>query len=270
MYRRQLLTLGGSVLAGLAGCLSGSPAGDQHSLSATATSLQPVVVRQASADSIGTWSADATQYLHVAVAVDADEAPARRDLRLRFDGTDHEQVDTARGLWRSRDDEGESYDATSGKGWLLFALPATGNQDEPVLTWPGAEVAVTDDVAGSLSTRLAEPAPPLSLEFEVPDVVEHGTSPELSFTVTNEGTLAGRFVAGLDRSGPSVARVPLEAISKPIPPEETVGWSVPDTYDMDDPGPTELGDGEPDVTYYVDSSAGSQTADLRLLAPGRD
>jgi len=56
---------------------------------------------------------------------------------LRFDGERHAPVSprTARRLWRDR--EGQRYGDESTSGWILFALPESGDAGDAALTWPG-------------------------------------------------------------------------------------------------------------------------------------
>lgn len=292
MRRRRYLRIGGVSLAGLAGCLSFEPpagtdgddsdspddadasptpttaATESPSLTATATSLQPGVVAMTTADSIGTLSDDGSQYLYVRVSVESGDAPAPADLGLHFDGDRSPPADERR-LWRNYNDEEGRYAASSGEGWLLFELPAAGDPDDLALTWDGGEVTVEDDVAGSLSARLANPAPPLTLEVDAPESLERGQTPEVEFSVANEGPRTARFVAGLNRTGPSIAYAPIEAVSRPIPADATETWRVRDTSRIGNPGLDDLGDGEPDMTYRVHWLGGSRTARVRLLAHGR-
>jgi hypothetical protein len=99
----------------------------------------------------------------------------------------------------------------------------------------------------------------------VPETVGHGADPTVGFTVANEGAHDGRFVAGLNRSGPQTAILPVAAISRRVPAGETVTWSVTDDEFMRGPGSDELGDGEPDLSYKLHWPGGRRTEGVRVV-----
>jgi hypothetical protein len=152
-----------------------------------------------------------------------NEKPA--DVGFQFDGQEYSSSDatTATDLYRLYHDNERRYDADSGSGWVLFELPETGDATDVALTWSGGRW----EPDRTLRERLAESFPLLSLEWTVPAEVTTNTEPTIEVSVTNETNRDGRFVSGLNRTGPSVAYAPIESISRRIPAQETVPWSVP-------------------------------------------
>lgn len=236
-------------------------------MAAELDSLQPAVVTQQTADSMGVTSAEGTQYLYLDVAVTSGAVPAREDLRVRFDGNEFEPISQDMRLWRANEHGNSRYDAKNGGGWLLFSLPQTGNASEfALIEADGVGVGpVVSSASMDVDGRLESRTPPLSLEWSAPDTVEPGTTPTLSFTVTNEGNHDGTFVAALNRSGPSIAMAPIAAIREVIPPGEPTTFEVTDTLDVESPGSENVGDGNPDMRYDLQWTDGSESQHLRVV-----
>jgi len=271
MRRRTLLAACGVGVAGLAGCTTdsradetgngtrtgrtdtaartdGTPDGGSARLSVGVDALQPALAQLAT-DSLVLTGGDGAQFLVLDVAVEDGDPPARSQLAFRFDGEEYApaEVETARDYYRYYTDREGQYPTEGGEGWLVFRLPETGDAAGAGLTWPGGVAAVGPEVR----ERLSAPAPPLSLEWMPPETVPLGAEPEVGFAVTNEGALPGRFVAGLNRTGPSIAYAPVSALSRLVPPGETVEWTVTDTLDVDRVDDESLRDGEPDFEYKL-------------------
>ncbi|WP_168216266.1 hypothetical protein [Halorussus halobius] len=284
MRRRRLLALSGSLLAGSAGCLSASapeaPATrDATTTEATTTAesattdastttaepadvsvsldaLQPAMVTMTSPDSIGVRDDD-RQYLLVDVSTSGDgEPPDPESFAVRFDGTDYgpESVDEPWRFWRFEDGGEAFYDPDSGEGLLLFELPASAGSDDaaPALTWPGGEWRPD----GTVRRRLLAPEPSLSVTVDAPESVEPHESPTVSVTVENAGDVPGRFVAGLNRTGPMVAYTPIERVSVAVAAGESETWEHADALSAGDDPDERVGDGESDMTYHLDWAGG--------------
>jgi hypothetical protein len=185
MRRRALLGGCAGALTGLAGCQSTiSEAGDTNTattaerpLSVSLLALQPAVVSLQTADSLGVFGADRQFLVLDVTAIDGD-APAVADLTFRFDGTEVSPSDPDNPDWSDYNPGETRHSADSGRGWVVFELPATGDAGTAALTWPGGEW--TPDAA--LRERIADPAPALSLEWSVPETATVGGSPTLEFT----------------------------------------------------------------------------------------
>lgn len=299
MRRRQVLALSGSLLAGAAGCLSasapeasqtdeshtttGSQTTDADSttdredtttteyadVSVTLDALQPGLVTMTTPDSIGVSGRDA-RYLLVRVSTDGDgQRPAPESFSLAVGGADYrpESVDQPWRIWRFHDEDDPGYDRASGEGLLLFEFPDDPGSDAdssagPVLTWPGGEWRPDE----SIRRRLARPEPPLSVSAEVPDSVEFGESPTVSVTVENRGDVPGRFVAGLNRTGPMVAYTPVERVSMLVPAGESETWEYTDNSIMaGDYSEDQRGDGKTDMSYVLNWADGSARRDVRYV-----
>jgi hypothetical protein len=268
MRRRALL--GGCVgtLVGLAGCQSAdSEAGDtttattaERPLAVSLLALQPGVVSLQTADSLGVSGTD-RQFLVLDVTATDGDAPAVADLRFRFGGTEVSPYDPDSPNWSNYNPGETRYSTDSGRGWVVFELPATGDAEAAALTWPGGEW--TPDAA--LRERLADPAPALSLEWSVPETATVGGSPTLEFTVTNEGRLDGRFVAALTRFGPRVTSIPIAGISRRIPAGETVSFTVDERFSLEASERDDVGDDDPDCSYVLEWTGGSSRRAVRLV-----
>lgn len=284
MRRRALLAGCAGTLGGFAGCLSddsdspadqstGSDTADtaattettpgtatSPSVSVSPLSLQPVVVDMNSPDSIGVFG-EGQQYLFLDLAVTGDEAPAVDEFAFRFDGTESPPYGPDSSYWTDYNPGGLPYDPERGDGTLAFELPATGDASDAALTWPGGEWTLD----ATLRERLAEPAPPLSLEWTVPETAKVYDRPTLGFTVTNEGSVTGQFVAALNRTGPVIAYAPITSILRTVPAGETISFEITDSANLRSPGPDEVGDDESDLAYTLDWAGGGSSREIRLV-----
>lgn len=293
MRRSRFLVLSGLAVTGLAGCSSipdsprttssrgstvqgtnetdtstkSTTAWTGTSLSAELDSIQPALVTHRSGDSIDVVSAENTQYLYLDVAARSGTAPARDNLRVRFDGRGFKPINKNQRLWRAYNHGNSRYDAENGGGWLLFTLPETGDASDIALMvadgsgeWPVVSTPSMD-----FDGRLESRSPPLSMEWSAPNTVEPGTTPTLSFTVTNEGNHDGTFVAALNRSGPSIAMAPIAAIREVIPPGKPTTFEMTDNLDVESPGDENTGDGNPDMRYDLHWTGRSRSQHIRVV-----
>jgi len=268
VHRRRYLALAAVSVAGLAGCtgLPGGGSGDGTPTAGpdivTKATLQPALV--------GLW----VDYLrptgvdeqHLFLALDAgDEGPAREALSLEFGGASHDPVPATelRNLYRTR--EGDShYSADSGTGLLVFSLPesADARPASTRLSWPGG--LWRPDAA--LTERLQAPPPSLSVAFDGPAEVSADETVTVTATVTNEGDVDGRFVAGLNRYGPVVASYPVAKLSAAVPAgqstavEHATAMSLIGEMDQAD-----VGDGEVDGHFGLQYPGGDAEAAFAVV-----
>jgi hypothetical protein len=276
MRRRVLLAGCAGALGCFAGCLSDEPdspadrssrsettettTATPPSVSVSPLSLQPVLVDMNSPDSIGVFGED-QQYLFLDIEVTGDEAPATDEFAFNFDGRETTPYDPDSGFWTDYNPVGLRYDSTRGEGTLAFELPATGDASEAALTWAGGEWTP----GATLRERLAAPAPPLSLEWSVPETAEVYDRPTLGFTVTNEGSLTGQFVAALNRTGPVIGYAPITSVLRTVPAGETISFEITDTVDLRAPATDRVGDDESDLAYTLDWAGGHLSREIRLV-----
>lgn len=280
MRRRALLTLSGGLLVGNAGCLSAatndikrsptesanetasppltqSPTDTPTSVSVALDALQPVVLYLAT-DAIQI-NTDSGQYLFLTVSASGENPPEKTDFSFHFDGHTFAPFDgDERDVYRAYGDS--EYDAEAGTGWMLFVLPSTGSATNAYLAWPGG----TWHPEEMLRRRLEASTPSLSVSASFPDDVAVGDAPEISLRITNEGELPGRFVAGLNRSGPRVAYRPIARVSVSVPAGKTVTHKVADD-ELTPMHEEDVGDSEPDFTYYLHWETGDQEKQVRLV-----
>lgn len=278
MKRRTVLAVGGLTLAGLAGCLgrsddtgtptddTGTPTDDNPTtttqtydgVEVSLEAVQPGVVELISPDSVGVHDTD-RQFVSVQVDT-AGVAPPRDAFALQFDGVAYPPADLDDyRLYREYGDS-TGYTDDRGSGWLLFELPPTGDASAAAVTWPGGRFTLPETARRQLSTS----APSLSVAFSGPDTAAVGDAPPLSVEVTNESDVPGQFVAGLNRTGPLVAYIPVTALSVLVPAGETVPVT-PETDALDDPGGAALGDDEPDVTYTLAWAGGDAEVAIPMV-----
>lgn len=224
-------------------------------VSVNTDALQPGLVTMNTPDSIGVKET-AKQYLVLQISAEGTTLPTRDDFEFEFAGADFQPISSGPGrrIWRFYGEEGKLYDADSGQGFVLFELPETNNvadasdSSEIALMWPGGEWRPDE----SLRERLVTPSPPLSVSVDIPDAIRTDEQPTVTITVQNEGDVAGRFVAGLNRVGPYVAHRPVARISMLVPAGETETWELRDDSIMaGDYSEEDVNDGEPDIRYYL-------------------
>jgi hypothetical protein len=238
-----------------------TPTATGEGISVAFETLQPAVL-QLYTDAYGV--ATDGQYLFVRATDSGDTTPpARTDVEFRFAGEAYSPADAdgARDLYRLYEDRDGRYDADSGRGWLLFRLPETGDASDAALVWPGGEWRPPTGVR----QRLAAPAPTLSVEWSVPETVTRSSEPAMEFSVENAGDVPGRFVAGVNRRGPQIAVAPVVRASRLVPAGETVTWRVSDRFDVRSPGEEALGDGQPDLTYDLVWAGGQLDREVRVV-----
>lgn len=228
------------------------------SLSAEVDRLQPSVVLLG-IDSIGASGAD-QQYLFYEVEVTDGEPPERLDFGFRYGGDIFSPgVDTGGQLWRASETE-DRYTAERGSGWLVFELPPQRSASHAALSLGGDEWPVGDAVR----ERLEAPAPELTLEWNVDEEQTPGETP-MTFTVTNNGNLDTRFVAGLNETGIRTAYSPIEAFTRLIPAGETVTWETTHENGVSPDSDTLDGSGT-DGTYTLDWTGGHLERDVRFVS----
>jgi hypothetical protein len=285
MRRRALLSATGATLAGLAGCLSGSsgdePADGTDTTNGTDTpsdptatteprepsvrvspaTYQPAIVQLAT-DSIHI-NDDAGAYLFLSVdATEAEEPPARDEFGFELGDGRHAPVDPEdRRLWRQYHED-DSYGGGNAAGWLLFELPEAADAETARLSWPGGEWQPDE----SLRTRLAAEYPQLSMSLSVPEKVPQGEHPTVTVTVQNESDVDARFVAALNRVGPRIAYAPVTAPSFVVPAGGSETWEYTGDFDTTPLGDEELGDGQHDMTYHLDSILGQESRQVSYVA----
>lgn len=260
MRRRRLLTLCGSLVAGT-GCLGQSertPAPGTPSETGTAIEtptatlvedavVQPGVVGPDSPDSIGVYDS-AGQYLVLTLGAGG---PERSAFAFQFDGATYTPATFDRGLYR--DGEWNVQYGEDG-GPLVFALPESGDAGDARLTWPDGEWAPSELVRD----RLEAPLPPMAVSLTGPATAAEGDGSTLSVSVTNEGTVTGRYALALSRSGPMLASTPEARITG----ELDGGASA--THEFDIVAPT----GEETTTYYLD--APGESDDSHTVSPTQE
>lgn len=282
MRRRQVIGACGTMVVSITDCISYvnendtniSPTNSTATHTATRTptntkqspaqpvsvlSLQPVLVARTSPDSIGISGTSAEQYLYLNMSDVGETTPPSEKILFRFDGTNHRPMTDVDRLWYAYTNEDTQYTAHRGTGWLLYKLPATGDASTTALTWPDGEWRPKE----SLRQRLATSIPPLSLS--IPESIHGSETPTLTFTVTNEGDIAGHFIAALNRAGPSIASLPLKIVSRLIPAKTTTTFEVADTNDIGVSRADEQDGNSPDMTYTLGWTGGQLRRGVRIV-----
>lgn len=279
MHRRRFLAAAGALTTtAAAGCLTGSPASDSTDrttteattdtsttttvpLSVSLDRYQPGVVAMTSPDSIGVRRGEGAA-LFLDVTSDGDDGPARTDFRFRFGGSMYSPVDPDDvRLWREYGNRAGAYGVEGRDGWLLFDLPQSGDAADAHLSWSGGEWTPPRELRDRLAAGFD-----FGIEYDFPETVEHGERPGVALTVTNDADAPARYLAALNRAGPRVAHAPVETISFVLDPGETRTWTYEDEYfgsgDIDE---SEVGDGDPDMTYYFDSASENREFRVRIV-----
>lgn len=303
MKRRTMLATGVSVLAGLAGCIDGTDAGDGPGSAAGASDtdstdsptpspaegepvdgdgdgdtettsagadvtvenvvLQHGYVVPSSPDSIGVRDG-ANQYLVASVTVDG--SLPREAFGLAVGDETVSSPTTLDEFYRTRWGDEEWYERDRTSGLLLFRPMIESGDEEVRLTWPGGEHAV----GGSIPDRLSRSTPVFSAAFDLPDTVAGETAPSVDIEVTNEGDSERRFLGALNRSGPLTAYAPLARVSELVGAGETVTITYDDSWFVPSGGFDEerIGDGQADLRYHLHYPGGpDQTHDIELVKP---
>jgi hypothetical protein len=197
-------------------------------MSVSLGALQPTVI---SLNTDVFVAANAGKYLYLTVSHDPETLSAYDEFRFRVDGTEYEPeaTDHAHSYISTHTDIGQY---PEDPGWVLFSLPERADASDAALLWPGGEWRPNKQVR----TRLAAPIPQLAVEWDPPETVTAGTKPTIDFSVTNDGDLPSRFVAGLNRHvvGRSTY-MPIGLFSKVIPANETVSWTYTEPNPLNTP-----------------------------------
>lgn len=204
---------------------------------------------------------DRYQYAYIHANFDTEDNPSQEEFRFFFDGETHSPI-VPEDLFRERIESGYN---KYGEGWLLFQLPETGDASDARIivrerTWQPSE---------SLRNRLAVKQPRLESSVSFPDAVKQGNTPVIEVTVENKGNVAGRFVSGVERSGPSVARKPIARVSEPIPSGVKTELEITDTTRIATVSDDELNDGEPDMRYWLEWAREVREGAVRIVSDGK-
>lgn len=276
MRRRSYLAAAGTALSALAaGCTTGGGGTDSptstESTSPDVTTTRPTASPAVTVDDVVLQPAavqletdyltvdDAGQYLFVDASVES-ESVDRSEVAVRFAGDRHGPLSErdARRLWRLYGDDG--WTPESG-GLLAFELPGTADSPdaEAVLELPDRE----RELDAGLRERLAAD-PSLTHEFAVPDEVAEHESVPVEVSVQNDGDAPARFVAGLNRVGPRVASMPVEALTPLVAPGDREVVEVASDASQK-AASDEVGDGEWDVRFTLYTAGGSSSRDVRVV-----
>lgn len=258
------MTLGGSVV-GLAGCISDSPATSSpngrntprsdEGINVAFEAVQPTIV-ELQTDTLS-LSTSNHQYLYIQVDSTGNENPRPESFALWFDGSKYQPIDR-HNIYRNRVDV--QYSRSTGEGWLLYELPPTGYADDARIVQGGSKWTPPSTIRELLRT---EPTS-FTVSVSFPETIPQGQKPTVSLTVTNNHDRPGWFVAGLSRSGPSIARIPAARLSKPVGATETANFTVTDNAPMDTVTRDERNDGKPDMRYYLEWESGTAEGAVRI------
>lgn len=278
MRRRSYLALTASALsAAAAGCTSPQN-GDADSADTTTTttttttqtestpgfsvSLADVTLQPAALELQTDYFVvhDEGQYLFVNAVV--EEGTVEYDeFALQLAGESYAPLtdQRRRRLWRAYNAGG--YEPDRG-GLVAFEVPGSTEASDPqaVLEYPGAE----RELAPELRARLAA-NPEFAFDVSVPDTVPEDGSLAVAVAITNEGDTPARFVGGLNRSGPRVASVPVQAVRPLVPAGEEHTLSIDQNEVPLETPPEDVGDGEPDARFGFPSVAGSVDREVRVV-----
>lgn len=266
MRRRSYLALAASALSTTAaGCTSSGNAGEsttqtttettttETTTSTTATTssasvsfsevtLQPAAL-QLNTDYLTVH--DNGQYLFALADVETGTVEYE-SYALTFAGDTYGPLtgQNRRRLWRSYNEPEYGYTG----GLLVFQLPESTDATDPeaAIEYPGGEHQLDDQ----LRPRLAA-SPTFSAETSIPETVAADGSLAVELTVTNETDTPARFVGGLNRSGPSVAMKPVEAIRPLLAASETKTVTIDQTEAVRETPDEDVGDGEADIEFYL-------------------
>lgn len=164
-------------------------------------------------DTFGVSDASGEQFLFVTVTARGDgPLPEPGDFALAAGGTRYPastNVAGTDGYHVRLNDAGTPYspDGSSASGWLAFTLPTEldASSAKLRLQYAGeAEGATRWPLPKDVAAAVNGPAPHVKLDkLVVPDMVEAGTTAEISLTATNHGDGPGTFRAAVNQVGPA-------------------------------------------------------------------
>ncbi|WP_411968257.1 hypothetical protein [Haloferax sp. YSSS75] len=251
--RREILGLGGSTLALLAGCL-GAPVPSSDDESATTESptqtnltktappttesvdvtvpnveITPEIVGLDSPDSIGTVGERDEQFVLVTILLGGESRPAVEEFSLSTDEREFSPIPPddlpAYGhLWGRGPAYGSrAFEDKAGlSGYLVFQVPKPLDSSEVAFDGPGGQFTF-DSTARE---RLARPPTEFAVsEVTAPETVESMTEMSISASIENVGSHDGTFVGALNRVGPHVAYTPVKRVSVELSAGASTTWT---------------------------------------------
>lgn len=283
MRRRSYLALTASALsAAAAGCTSAGDGGTDSTTSTTtatttttttttrtettpavSVSLSEVTLQPAALALQTDYLTvhDAGQYLFVDAAVE-NGSVEYDEYRLRVAGETYTPMtgQNRRRLWRMYN--AGNYNPDAG-GLVAFEFPGSTDASDPaaVIEHPGGE----RELGADLRSRIAA-APEFAFEMSVPDTVQRGGELAVAVSVTNESDRPARFVGGLNRAGPQVAMMPVAEVRPLVPAGETKTLTVDQSAVTAKVSDDDVGDGEADADYTLNTVAGSREATVRVVS----
>lgn len=219
--------------------------------------VTPELVAANSPDSIGTFGAQDEQFVVATVAAEGLPAPPRDAFALDAGEESYSPSKDSAGmnyrLWNDNRPYGESTE-----GWIAFSASKPLDAEAVTITWPDSEHALNDDAVAQL-TR-----PPTEFEvreFAAPDSIAYDESVTVTLTVENVGDTDGTFVGAFNRSGPSIAYTPEEAISLDVAAGETASWEY--TNAVGDRS-TEAGGDDPTMRFLLNWRDGDRSQSIAI------
>ncbi|WP_330632708.1 COG1361 family protein [Halocatena halophila] len=277
MRRRTLLCACGIALSGFAGCSSNTGEEGKETTEHPTETPEPTVVADPTTIPTGPISllalqpalvkidtdvarfsgGNSTQYLYLHFEFTDKKPPAHEDLTFQFDGESHEPIAKTHSILNSY---GAQYTRRRGKGWVLFELPASGDGNNAGLCWPNGEWTPSSQ----LQNRLAMPHPSLSADVSIEETIAPGSVPTITVEVTNEGSIAGRFVGALSRSGPEATAMPVGEVTELVPAGESKTIEVTESNESFDVSADQRNDGERDLSYEFTYDGNKITQSVRI------
>lgn len=181
-------------------------------------------------DSVGVRS-DGREYLYYRVDVTDGVPPERTDFGFRHGNrvvSPLYDLGSGATLYRLSETDDPYYSLEGGEGWLLFELQADRESRHAAFALGSEEWPVDD----ATRQRLSQSEPPLTVDWGLSDEQPEDAA-RLAFSVTNEGDVATRFVAGLNGILIVGAHSPVAGFNREIPAGETVSWTY--THEGGDP-----------------------------------
>jgi hypothetical protein len=228
------------------------------------SALQPGLVTLTAPDAIGVTHAENCQYLYLHARVDGT-GPPRDRFSFRLDGSEYDPLTGEdRQLYRElSNSEPPLYPGSDGSG-LLFGLPeAVADASDARLSWPGGEW----QPGPGLRERLSSPEPAFDVSVSIPETVEVGTQPTLSFTAENTGSVAGRVLLAVNRVGPRIAHAPVTMFSRRVPAGDRQSWEWTDESvraDADAISLTAEDGGFTSMRYLVEWDGGDTSGEISI------
>ncbi|WP_224269759.1 hypothetical protein [Haloprofundus salinisoli] len=215
----------------------------------------PTLVIPNSPDSIGTYGRESEQFVFAKVARDISAISPTDSITFTADGTIYSPQNLEEITWSDSPwVNGDTY-TVDPTDTVWFSVPKPLEATEIAIQGTTGNYELSEDMV----RKLARPPTEFEVsEFSTPASVANGDTVTLTLVVENVGEVAGTFIGALNRIGPEIAYIPVEAIALEVEAGESATWTYSRTPYISSPT------GDANMKFNMQSSGGRRSTETTI------